>query len=129
MYTIYRFLAKIQFIVEERETHASEELFWSKFSEPDSGERFGFQQILNILKRERAIRDTQCAADAALFFHGDLSHSDANGTFNYTSKSGVSVVMTKTGDIARNWRSILARDPSIAAQWSVQQATMRTPQQ
>jgi len=38
MYTIYRFLVKIQFIVEEQETHASKELFWSKFSKLDSGE-------------------------------------------------------------------------------------------
>jgi hypothetical protein len=120
---------KHQFIVEERETHASEDLFWSKFSEPVSGERFGFQQILNVLKRERATRDTQCAADAVQFFHGDLSHSDANGAFNYTSKSGASVVMTKTGDIARNWRGLLVRNPSIAAQWSVQQTTMCVPEQ
>lgn len=30
--------------------------------------------------------------------------------------------MTKTGDIARNWRNLLAQDTSIAALWSAQQA-------
>jgi hypothetical protein len=46
---------------------------------------------------------------------------DANGAFTYTSKTGSTVVMTKTGDIAKNWRKLLARDPSIAARWSAQQ--------
>jgi hypothetical protein len=115
-------LTIIQFIVEEREKHTSEALFWAKFSNKESGERLGFQQILTALKHERTARDTQCAADAKQFFHGNLGHADANGAFNYTLKAGNSVVMTKTGDIARNWRNLLARDTSIAALWSAQQA-------
>jgi len=73
------------------------------------------------LKHERAERDTLDAADALKYFDGDLSHDSANGVFSYTSKIGT-VVMTKRGDIAKNWRSLLARDQCIAASWSAQQA-------
>jgi hypothetical protein len=88
--------------------------------------RFGFQQILTVLKRKRSERDAQCVANANQFFNGNLRHADASDTFTYTSKSGASVVMTKAGDITRNWRSLLVHDPLIAAQWSVQQAEQAT---
>ena len=121
------FIYLFKFIVEERERHSTEDLFWAKFSDPNSHMRFGFQQILTILKRERAERDAQCVADANQFFNGHLGHTDANGAFTYTSKLGASVVMTKVGDIARNWRSLLVRDPLIAARWSVQQLEAQQP--
>jgi hypothetical protein len=37
------------------------------------------------------------------------------------SKAGNSIVMRKAGDIARNWRNLLASNPSVAAQWGNQQ--------
>jgi hypothetical protein len=110
-----------QFIVEEREKHASNDLFWAKFSDGESGTQFGFQQILTSLKHERAEHDALDAADALKYFDGDLSHNSANGAFSYTSKTGT-VVMTKCGDIAKNWCSLLARDQCIAMSWSGQQA-------
>jgi glutamine amidotransferase-like uncharacterized protein len=63
------------------------------------------QHILG-LNGVHAERDVQCVADANQFFNGHLGHTDANGAFTYTSKSGASVVMTKVGDITRNWRSL-----------------------
>jgi len=107
----------LQFIVEEREKHASNKLFWAKFSDTESGVQFGFQQILTSLKHERMEHDAQAAADALQFFNRNLGCADANGAFSYTSRTGGTVVMSKTGDIARNWRNLLAQDPSIAAQW------------
>jgi hypothetical protein len=109
-------------LVEECERHATEDHFWAKFSNQESGEHFGFQQILTALKHERTTRDTQCAANAKQFFHGNLGHPDANGAFNYTPKAGKTVIMTKTGDIAKNWRKLLVQDLLIAARWSAQQA-------
>src|SRR5882762_2720903 len=110
-----------QFIVEEREKHASNDLFWAKFSDAKSGVRFGFQQILTSLKHERTECDAQAAAKALQFFDGNLGCADANGAFSYTSRTGSTVVMSKTGDIARNWRNLLAQDPSISALWYARQ--------
>jgi hypothetical protein len=69
------------------------------------------------MKRERTERDTQDAADALQCFSGNVGHTDANGAFSYVFKTGT-VVMTKTGDIAKNWRKLLARDPLMAAKWA-----------
>jgi hypothetical protein len=66
--------------------------------------------------------DTQDTANALQCFDGDLGHVNENDAFTYTSKTGSTVVMTKTGDIAKNWRKLLAQDPLIAARWSAQQA-------
>ena len=111
-----------QFIVEERDKHASNAQFWAKFSDAESGAQFGFTQILTLLKRECAQCDARDAADALRCFDGNLDHLSANGAFNYTSKKGRSVVMTKASDIARNWRHLLAQDPSVAMLWSSRQA-------
>jgi hypothetical protein len=108
-------------LVEEREKHPTEAEFWAKFTNTDSGLRLGFQEILDTLKKERSERDVHDAANAHQFFNGDLGHADANGTFTYTSKAGNSIVMRKAGDIARNWRNLLASNPSVAAQWGNQQ--------
>ena len=110
-----------QFIVEERDKHTSAGLFWAKFSNPDSGTQFGFQQILTILKHECTERDTQDAANAPQCFSGNLGHTDTNGAFSYVYKTGT-VVMTKTGDIAKNRCKLLAHNALIAAQWSAQLA-------
>jgi hypothetical protein len=109
-------------MVEEREKHQTEAEFWAKFTNTDSGLRFGFQEILDILKKERSERDVRDAANARQFFNGDLGHADANGTFTYMSKARNSIVMRKAGDIARNWRHLLARDPSVAMLWGARQA-------
>jgi hypothetical protein len=110
-----------QFIIEEREKHANSDLFWAKFSD-QLGTRFSFTQILTTLKHERTGRDAQDTADALQFFGGDLGHVDANSAFSYSSRTGGKVIMTKMGDIAKNWRTVLSRDPLIAARWSAQQA-------
>ena len=110
-----------QFIVKEHDKHTSASLFWAKFSNPDSGTQFGFQKILTILKHERAERDTQDAANAIQCFSRNLGHTDTNGAFSYVSKTGT-VVITKMGDIAKNWCKFLAHDALIAAWWSAQQA-------
>jgi hypothetical protein len=116
----------LQFIVEEREKYASNDLFWAKFSDAESGARFGFTQILTALKRERTRHDARDTANALQCFDGDLGNVNANGAFTYTSKTGSTVVMTKTGDIAKNWRKLLARDPLIVARWSARQAEQST---
>ena len=65
--------------------------------------------------------DAHDTANTLQCFDGDLSHVDANGAFTYTSKIGSTMVMTKTGDIMKNWHKLLAQDPLIAARWSAQQ--------
>ena len=49
----------------------------------------------------------QDAANARLFFGGNLEHPTANGAFCCT-RSGKSYVLTKDGSIAVIWRTLLA---------------------
>jgi hypothetical protein len=95
-------------MVEECEKHASNDLFWAKFSDTESGTHLGFTQILAALERKHTAHDAHDMANALQCFDGDLGHVDANGAFTYTSKTGSTMVMTKTGDIAKNWCKLLA---------------------
>ena len=105
---IAAYLPALQFIVEEHEEHASNDLFWAKFSDAESGARFGFTPILMALKHECTEHDAWDTANALQCFNGDLGNVNANGAFTYTSKTGSTMVMTKMGNIAKNWHKLLA---------------------
>jgi hypothetical protein len=100
-----------KFIVEERSHFASDDAFWTAWTDTD-GQRIGYTKICNTLQCQRVARDTQDAAAACLFFGGNLDHPDAQGRFRY-AKSGISKLMSKDVDIARKWRELLAVDGAL----------------
>ncbi|KAI9572411.1 hypothetical protein HD554DRAFT_2035998 [Boletus coccyginus] len=97
--------------------YADDDSFWCQFS-TEKGEGLCYQQILNKISSTRVTADTQDAADARLFFSGNLEHPTANGTFHYT-RSGKSHLLTKDSSIAKVWQTLLTMQPVIAEQWGV----------
>ncbi|KAI0820316.1 hypothetical protein BC628DRAFT_918558 [Trametes gibbosa] len=103
-------------IVEEREKYPSEEAFWEKYSDPETGKRLTQQGIIVRIQTNRAA-DNKRDADAALeFFGGNLARQDAHGYFTYT-KNNITSLCTKPEAIARKWRELLVSYPEIATAW------------
>ncbi|KAF8417536.1 hypothetical protein L210DRAFT_3767239 [Boletus edulis BED1] len=111
---------KWKFIVEERSKYTDDTSFWHQFS-TKKGERLRYQQILNRIASARITSDAQDAANARLFFGGNLEHPTANGAFRYT-RSGKSYVLTKDSAVAKAWRTLLTTQPIVAEQWEALRA-------
>ncbi|KAH7907201.1 hypothetical protein BJ138DRAFT_987513, partial [Hygrophoropsis aurantiaca] len=104
-----------KFIVEEMQSHASEDEFWRKFSDSE-GRPLSYKQILTQIFAQRTTSISQDASDARAFFGGDLDHPNAQGAFRY-NKTGKSYLFTKDEAIAKKWRHLLNTQPDLAAQW------------
>ena len=104
-----------QLIVEEKERLGSEDAFWTKFTNPETGKRRLYQWIVDDVRASQVARDRQDAKDALRFFGGNLA-SDPQGRFSYSKGSGTRVC-EKEFKIASIWHEILGTDPSVAAKW------------
>lgn len=79
-----------------------------------------YTTILKRLADSRANQALQDVKDAMFFFNDDLSHPDAKNTFTYNVGSKTNrtrKVLSKPGDISKNWRVLLSSNPLIAEEW------------
>lgn len=76
--------------------------------------------ILKRLADSRANQALQDIKDAMFFFKNDLSHPNAKNTFTYNIGSKANrtrKVLSKPGDISKNWWMLLSSNPLIAHEW------------
>ncbi|KAF9232767.1 hypothetical protein BU15DRAFT_67163 [Melanogaster broomeanus] len=106
---------KWKFIVSEREKYSDDEEFWRHFSD-ENGQRLCYQQILDRIHNGRITSTAEDAANARLFFGGNLNHPSAHGAFRYL-RTGKSYLRTKDAAVSKAWHKLLATRPDIAAQW------------
>lgn len=102
-------------LVEEKERLGSEDAFWSKYTEPRTGNCRLYQSILDELRQRQVERDRTDAMDARRFFSGNLAN-DKMGRFVY-ARGAATHICEKEYRIASIWRQILATDTVVAVDW------------
>ncbi len=93
--------------------------FWTKHINTD-GTRMSYNQILDSLKADRKrvvkAKDAPLAAQAKMFFNGDLTAASARGRFLFR-KGGIQRVCTSDKEIAKRWSKLLEDDEDIRRTW------------